>query len=85
MEAELPFVKVTPLEATYLVWMDFSATGLSSQEIADTLMEKEHLWVNKGTMYGANGEGFIRLNIACPRTLVEKGLSKIKNQYYLKS
>jgi len=77
MEAELPFIKVTPLEATYLVWMDFSATGLSSQTIADTLMEKEHLWVNKGTMYGANGEGFIRLNIACPRAFVEKGLGKI--------
>jgi len=44
-------------------------------------MEKEWLWVNKGTMYGANGEGFIRLNIACPRALLEKGLAKIKKQY----
>jgi len=84
MEAELPFVKVLPLEATYLVWMDFSATRLSSQTIADNLMEKERLWVNKGTMYGPNGEGFIRLNIACPRSLLTKGLAKIKNQFYLK-
>ena len=81
IETELPFVKVTPLEATYLVWMDFSATGHSSQIIAENLMEKEWLWVNKGTMYGANGEGFIRLNIACPRALLEKGLAKIKKQY----
>ena len=81
VETELPFVKILPLEATYLVWMDFSTLGLSSSEIAKNLMEKEHLQVNDGTMYGANGEGFIRLNIACPRALLEKGLAKISNQY----
>jgi len=81
VETELPFVKILPLEATYLVWMDFSTLGLSSSEIAKNLMEKEHLQVNDGTMYGANGEGFIRLNIACPRALLEKGLVKIRNQY----
>jgi len=74
---ELPYIKVTPLEATYLVWMDFSALGQSSRMIADTLLQKAHLWVNKGTMYGANGEGFIRMNIACPRQLLQAGLDKL--------
>ena len=78
--SELPFVKVTPLEATYLVWMDFSALGQSSRMIADNLLQKEHLWVNKGTMYGANGEGFIRMNIACPRQLLSTGLDKLRNR-----
>jgi len=81
MDAEMPFVKVLPLEATYLVWMDFSASGQSSHVIAENLMEKEHLQVNEGAMYGTNGEGFIRLNIACPRALLARGLTKIKNQY----
>ena len=79
LASELPFVKVTPLEATYLAWLDFSATGQSSDEIAANLMNKEQLWVNKGTMYGANGEGFIRLNMACPRQLLASGLEKIKH------
>jgi cystathionine beta-lyase len=74
----LPFVKVTPLEATYLVWLDFSALGKSSDEVTADLLKKEQLWVNKGTMYGANGEGFIRLNMACPRQLLVAGLEKIK-------
>jgi len=78
---ELPFIHIPPLEATYLVWMDFSATGQSSQTITANLMDNENLWVNSGSMYGANGEGFIRLNIACPRALLEKGLNKIKKLY----
>jgi cystathionine beta-lyase len=80
-EAMLPRVKVLPLEATYLVWMDFSAMGQTSRVIAETLLKTEHLWVNEGTIYGANGEGFIRLNIACPRQLLMEGLSKIKRWY----
>ena len=78
---KLPAIKVLPLEATYLVWMDFSAMGQSSHEISETLLKKENLWVNEGTIYGANGEGFIRLNIACPKQLLQEGLSKIKNLY----
>jgi cystathionine beta-lyase len=81
METELPSVKVLPLEATYLVWMDFSFTGQSSEIITETLLKKENLWVNEGTMYGQSGEGFIRINIACPRKLLKEGLNKIKNRY----
>ena len=81
VEETLPLVKVLPLEATYLVWMDFSATGQTSRAIAETLLKVQHLWVNGGTIYGANGEGFIRLNIACPRQLLQEGLSKIEKWY----
>lgn len=81
MTAELPSVKVLPLEATYLVWMDFSFTGQSSEMITETLLKEENLWVNKGTMYGESGEGFIRINIACPRQLLMEGLDKIKKRY----
>ncbi|MDR2915697.1 MAG: pyridoxal phosphate-dependent aminotransferase [Tannerella sp.] len=81
MKTELPSVRIPPLEATYLVWMDFSATGQSSEVIAENLLKKENLWVNEGTMYGQSGEGFIRLNIACPRQLLKEGLNKMKSLY----
>lgn len=68
-----------PLEGTYLAWIDCSATGQTSGEIAQTLLEKEKLWINPGSMYGTEGDNFIRLNIACPRTLLTEGLEKIKH------
>lgn len=72
----LPEFSVTPLEGTYLVWIDCRASGETSDSIAHRL-EKEHkVKVNPGTMYGPGGEGFIRLNIACPRSFLEEGLRR---------
>ncbi len=74
----LPQWKMTPLEGTYLSWVDITATGLSSQEYADRLLQDAKVWVNPGTMYGAqSGEGYIRLNIACPRALLLEALNRI--------
>ncbi|MDR1974850.1 MAG: pyridoxal phosphate-dependent aminotransferase [Bacteroidales bacterium] len=82
----LPQFTVLPLEATYLVWIDCSALGISSAEIARLLLEKENLWINEGTMYGTSaGSNFIRLNIACPRSLLIQGLDKIKNAFLCKT
>ena len=77
----LPQFTILPLEATYLVWVDCSTLGLSSKKIAQILLENEKLWVNEGTMYGTAGEGFIRINIACPRELLVQGLNKIRNAF----
>ena len=66
------------LESTYLAWIDIRATGLSSDEITRLLLEKEHLMINSGTMYGGDGEGFIRINIACPRSVLQDALLRIK-------
>ena len=78
-EKHLPQFPVLPLEATYLVWVDCSVLNLTSTAIAKTLLEKENLLVNAGTMYGDDGENFIRLNIACPRTLLAEGLRKLQS------
>jgi len=78
-ERRLPQFPVLPLEATYLVWVDCSALRLPSETIAGMLLEKGNLWVNAGSMYGAGGENFIRLNIACPRALLAEGLRKIQS------
>lgn len=75
----LPQFPVLPLEATYLVWVDCSVMGISSEEIAKNLLEKEKLWISAGTIYGDAGEGFIRINIACPRSILVAGLEKIKH------
>lgn len=75
----LPQLSVLPLEATYLVWVDCRALKISSADIAEKLRRAEKLWINEGTMYGITGEGFIRLNIACPRENLIKGLEKISN------
>lgn len=77
----MPHLPVLPLEATYLVWIDCSALGQTSGEIAEALLAKEKLRVNEGLMYGAAGEGFIRINIATQRENLIKGLEKIRNLY----
>ena len=80
-EQYLPEIVVTPLEATYLVWMDCRKLKKTSQELSQILLEQEKLWVNPGTMYGAAGEGFLRINIGCPRETLEEGLGRFRNFY----
>lgn len=72
----LPQFPVSRLEGTYLVWMDCSPLHQSSEELERNLMKESRLWLNAGTMYGAEGEGFMRWNIACPRSVLEEGLNR---------
>ena len=74
----LPQFPVVMLEGTYLVWVDCKVLGKSSKEIVTALLEKEKIWVNEGSMYGEAGEGFIRINIACPRQVLTDGLERLK-------
>ena len=68
-----------PLEGTYLVWVDVSQSCYTVNTYCDSLMEKAKVWVNPGTMYGEeSGEGYIRINIACPRSRMMEGLERIK-------
>lgn len=79
--SEIPEIKVVPLQATYLVWLDCSALKVSSDEIAKTILEKQNLWINSGTMYGNAGEGFLRINIACPQKKLLEGLERLKKAF----
>ena len=72
----LPQFPVARLEGTYLAWMDCSALGMKSEALEEELVSKAKLWLNAGTMYGAEGEGFMRWNLACPRSRVEEGLNR---------
>ncbi len=80
----LPEIKVISLEATYLVWLDCSFFNKTSDEISKILIDEEKLWLNSGTMYGKAGEGFLRMNIACPRELLVEGLKRLE-KFYLKN
>ena len=81
-EEQLPQWKVLKLEGTYLPWVDITATGMTSDALADLLLSEAKVMVNSGTMYGAQmGEGYIRLNIACPRARMLEGLERIKKVF----
>ena len=72
----LPDFPITRLEGTYLVWMDCRALGIPSEVLEQRLIDDAELWLNAGTMYGAEGEGFMRWNIACPRARLIEGLRR---------
>ncbi|MBD5200313.1 MAG: pyridoxal phosphate-dependent aminotransferase [Bacteroidales bacterium] len=73
----LPNFPIAKLEATYLVWMDCTVLGLKSDELEEKLVEDVNLWLNAGTMYGTeDGEGYMRWNIACPRSVLDDGLHR---------
>ena len=70
----LPQIPVTKLEGTYLVWLDCAALGKPSPVIVEELKRQEKLWLNDGEMYGEHERPFVRMNIACPRATLERGL-----------
>ena len=75
---ELPQLKVTRLEGTYLVWVDHRALGISTEELFSRLLNEAHVWVSPGTIYGPRtGEGYIRINIACPRRQLDEALNRM--------
>lgn len=76
---ELPEFPITRLEGTYLVWMDCSSLGMPSDALEHVLLDDARLWLNAGTMYGAKGEGYMRWNIACPRSVMLDGLNRFLN------
>ena len=72
-----PSLEVVKLEGTYLVWVDCSSLGKSSTEIVNNLY-RHGVWMNDGVMYGESQRAFIRINIACPRKILEEGLLRME-------
>ncbi len=72
-----PTVVVTPLEGTYLLWMDFNSLGIPYKRLGE-LMREARLFFDDGYLFGEGGEGFERWNLACPTRYVEEGLERIK-------
>ena len=78
IKENLPELKVTELEATYLVWVDFRGTGMTTEEIERFIVEEARIGVDMGTWFGTGGGGFLRFNVACPRCLLEQAMQQLK-------
>jgi cystathionine beta-lyase len=78
MKKEIPQIKVVPSEATYLLWLDCSGTGMPADDLAKAIRKETGLYLSKGSQFGGNGADFLRMNIACPRQVLEDGLMRLK-------
>lgn len=77
LRKRLPVVKMTEPEGTYLVWLDFRAYELKDSELNQLIIQKAGVWLDAGSMFGKQGEGFQRINIACPRCVLETALERL--------
>jgi cystathionine beta-lyase len=77
----LPQIKYMDPDGTYLLWLDCRNLGLGDKEIRKQLLEKGKLALEPGTKYGPGGEGFVRMNIACPRETLNDGLERLKKAF----
>ena len=78
IEQNIPQIKMTEPEGTYLVWMDFRELGLQKSALEDLIVNKAGLWLDSGAMFGPAGEGFQRINVACGRATLTEALERLK-------
>lgn len=75
---KLPMIKTSKPEGTYLMWLDFNGVGIPQDKIQDFLINEAKVAMNDGATFGENGKGFFRMNVACPRYMVEEAMEKIE-------
>lgn len=80
VEENLPGVRMTEHEGTYLVWLDFRETGIGVEELDTLIIQKAKLWLDSGKIFGESGNGFQRINVACPRSILREALERIKKE-----
>jgi cystathionine beta-lyase len=76
LKENLPEVAVMKPEATYLIWLDFSAFGLSDDQLYNKIVEAG-VGLNRGVQFGTQGSGYMRINIGCTRVMLKEALGKI--------
>ena len=79
VKERIPEVKVRKSEGTYLMWLDFSGLGMTKEELSMFMQKEAKIALDDGFWFGENGAGFERMNIACPRYMVEEGMNRIEN------
>lgn len=77
VQHQLPKLSVIQQEATYLAWIDCRKLDIPSEKIGEMLLKEGSLMINQGSVYGNSGDGYIRLNMACPRALLLEGLERM--------
>lgn len=78
VDKRLPDVRMNLPEGTYLFWLDFRKLGLDAEKLDDLIIQKAGLWLDSGRIFGAAGEGFQRINAACPRATLQEALERIE-------
>ncbi|MCL1995994.1 MAG: pyridoxal phosphate-dependent aminotransferase [Defluviitaleaceae bacterium] len=78
LQTNMPHITLPPVEATYLLWLNFSALKLPQKEIDSIIKTKGKVWLHNGTTFGEQGVGFMRMNIGCPLPVVEQAMEGIK-------
>jgi cystathionine beta-lyase len=81
LKQQLPKIKLVEPEGTYLLWLDFRSLGLNLDELKRLLVKEAKLGLNSGEMFGENGKGFQRMNVACPSSIVEDALLKLEKVF----
>lgn len=77
LAAHLPEVGLSPLEGTYLAWLDFRRTGFGPEELRERIVQRARLGLNDGPSFGPGGAGFQRMNLACPQALLRQALERL--------
>ena len=78
LKKHLPEIKMIEPEGTYLLWLDFRSLNMTEEEREELLVKKAKLWLDSGVMFGVDGEGFERINIACPRAILHQALAQLE-------
>ncbi|MFI3262398.1 MAG: PatB family C-S lyase [Rikenellaceae bacterium] len=81
LKANMPKIKCNKPESTFLLWLDCRELGLTQEELCDFMLNKAHLGLNNGEMFGEEGVGFVRLNIGTQRAVLTKALEQLKDAY----
>jgi cystathionine beta-lyase len=76
----LPRIKPVSPEATYMIWLDCREMGMSGEALQRFFVDRAGIGMNEGSRFGPGGEGFMRMNVACPRSVVEKALKQIESE-----
>jgi cystathionine beta-lyase len=79
LKNELPQISMIEPEGTYLLWLDFRKLGLTETQLEELVTKKANLWLDSGAVFGSVGEGFERINAACPRSILKQALEQLKN------
>lgn len=79
LKENIPQVKLVEPEGTYLIWLDFREMGLSKEQLEDLIVNKAKLWLDSGAIFGDDGIGYQRINIACPRVTLEQAMNQLKD------
>lgn len=78
VEENLPGVRMIDTQGTYLIWLDFRQTGLIVEQLDHKIIYEAGLWLDSGKIFGKTGEGFERINVACPRAVLQEALDRIR-------